>query len=339
MRRLMLAALILAVLLPSPVWAWGFRGHRIVNDGAVDIVPDPLHGFLARHRPGIVAHSVDPDLWAEKKVLTPPWTHFIDLDELDNAPFAGIPKDYASAAAKFGPEVLRKAGTLPWEIARRQEELIAAFRDARWDDVVRETAWIGHFIADSTMPLHATKDYQGRAAGNVVIPNDRGVNRNAHIRIESGLVEHDRRRFDSLRGKAQRVAYESDVLAETWATLRESYALVEPVLEADRAAYRTAPAFGAAFYSELERRAGDAVEARLARAQELVASAWLTAWENAGRPAPPEPRVTVSWPRVSARTPRAAKRAEEWPPVLVGLVVVLIVVSALVRRRGRRFAR
>ena len=221
----------------------------------------------------------------------PAYTHYIDLDLLEEAPFENIPKTWDDALAKYGEARLKQAGTLPWEIARRKDELTAAFREARWEDVVRQSAWIAHYLADATMPMHTTKDYLGRDAGNIVL-EERGPNRSVHHRLEWGLFEKLPQRCEGIAGDPGNVSPLDDVLAESWKTVRHSWTLIPPVLAADRAAAAADDSFGETYYRYLDGVMRPLVSQQLRRSQELVASVWLSAWEDAGRPELPR----TSWP-------------------------------------------
>lgn len=334
MRRWMLMAIAL-MLVTSPLWAWGSRGHHIINGGAIEALPEPLHSFFERQRGEMVTHAIDPDIWAEHKVMTPPYTHFIDLEYYDEPPFANIPRDYDAAVAKYGADKMAKWGTLPWEIQKRQAALTQAFREERWDDVIREATWLGHYIADSTMPLHTTKDYQGKEAGCVVLQT-RGDNRTAHQRIESGLLEHYTRVYGQVRGKPEQVRH-VDVTAEIWKDLAATHELVPPSLGADIECSKQDPTLGKGFYSCLEDRIGAPIQGQIAHAEELLASAWLTAWEDAGRPAPPSRAVWVNWPDISAASPRTVHHTAG-SPALAAFIPIIAAVLFVALRAGRRRA-
>ena len=298
MRRRTLPVLTVLVLLPAALlWSWGYRFHKSADRHAMTLLPEPLRAFYAQHTDEVVARSIDPDLWSGAKTY-PRYTHYIDLDLLDNAPFARIPKTWEEAVATYGEARLKKAGTLPWEIARRKEELTEAFREKRWDDVVQQSAWISHYLADATMPLHTTKDYLGREAGNIVL-DERGPNRSVHHRLEWGLIETFPERYGSIKGGAENVAYIDDVLAESWRTIHASYALIPPVLSADREAAALDNTFGQAYYDAFDGRMYPLVARQMKRSQELIASVWLTAWEDAGRPEPPRARRWITVPVVT----------------------------------------
>ena len=334
MRRWPLIALVILVTIPSPLWAWGSRGHHIINGGAVDLLPEPLGAFFEHHRGEMVAHAVDPDIWVEHKVLTPPWTHFIDLENYGEPPFADIPLDYAAAVTKYSEHNMQKWGTLPWEIESRRAALTQAFRDGEWDDVIREATWLGHYIADSTMPLHSTKDYKGEKAGCVTVPG-RSPEHSAHSRIEVGLLDHYKAEYGALRGRGENVRH-IDLREELWKDLAKTYTLVSPALEADIESSKLDPSLGAAFYSDLERRIGGPMKGQITHAQELLASAWLSAWEDAGRPALPSVDVRVVWPDISAPSPRSASRTADAPGLAVALPIIFAILFFLLRAARRR---
>ncbi|HUW58820.1 MAG TPA: hypothetical protein VMZ92_19440, partial [Planctomycetota bacterium] len=305
--RKLLVCIVGLLLFPGVLGAWGHRAHFTVNHGAIDVLPRPLRDFYHLNRPFVVRHAVDPDLWVEMGDRAPAHAppaaaHFIDLDKLDNAPFDGIPKTYAAAVAKFGEERIAAAGTLPWEIAARTEQLTDAFREARWEDVLKHSAWIGHFIADATVPLHTTKNYKGQFSGNVIL-DERGPNRTVHHRLEWGLLEALPEHYDAVVGRPENVKPLDDVLAEAWRTIRTSYTLIPEVLNADREASGLDASFGPRYYHRLDERVGELVKRQLERSQEMVASVWLTAWKDAGRPALPAVRVIRELPASEGKEP------------------------------------
>ena len=333
-KRTFWIVLVLALAFPSVLLGWSYRGHVNVTEAAIRLLPEPLGRFYQLNHGSIAAHSVDPDLWVENKTGTPAYAHYIDMDLLDDPPFDGIPKEYADAVRKFGEEKLKKAGTLPWEIARRQGELTASFREGRWGDVAMQSSWLSHFVADSTMPLHTTKNYLGQLSGNLVLP-DRGPNRSVHHRLEWGLLETFPEHYDRLIGRREEVKKIDDVLAMTWKTLKESYGLIPEVLSADKKASDEDSSFGPAYYEKLDSLARPTVDRQLKRAQELVASVWLSAWEDAGKPEPPTKQVVVDWEK-----PHAGDKQESLKKsvilILIAASMALILVGALLRTRRRR---
>ena len=52
------AALVAALLLPSPASAWGFAAHRFIMRRAIDILPGDIKPFFVQHREELVS-SID----------------------------------------------------------------------------------------------------------------------------------------------------------------------------------------------------------------------------------------------------------------------------------------
>jgi len=74
--------------------------------------------------------------------------------------------------------VVVERGLLPWTVNREFDRLVKAFRERDWTEARLAAAHLSHFVADATMPLHATHNYDGQFTGN------HGV----HRRIEVEMV-------------------------------------------------------------------------------------------------------------------------------------------------------
>jgi len=93
MKHPLLAAAAAALALVSPVLAWDYEGHRIVNQLALAALPSDFPEFVVRSRKNaerIAFLAGDPDRWRNVdpwlKQVGPSWTdHFLDLEELTAA--------------------------------------------------------------------------------------------------------------------------------------------------------------------------------------------------------------------------------------------------------------
>jgi hypothetical protein len=72
------------------------------------------------------------------------------------------------------------------------------------------------------------------------------------------------------------------------------------------------------------------------RAQELVASVWLTAWEDAGKPPPPMKRVIVDWEKAAARDKEAPSKTGAALVVAAAFMTAILGWALLRARKGRR---
>jgi hypothetical protein len=277
--------LALSALAASRGAAWQDKGHQIVNGAAIDALPSPLKGFYQQHRGYVVEHSVDPDIDKrkdrERKLRGEPLEgprHFIDLDRYGPPPFQSLPEQYEAAVARFGKSAVDQNGTVPWRIEEVYNDLVAAFKQKDGEAILRQSAWLGHYVGDAHVPFHATENYDGQLTGQPKL----------HAYFEASLLT----RVDPAEihpAPARRITRPPHELAFEW--LRESYADVKPLLEADAA-------HGGTKGPESRDLAGFAKTAkpiavdRLTKAASRLASLWYSAWIEGGRPSSSSLRVT-----------------------------------------------
>lgn len=301
-RAVLPAVIALAVVLggAARVDAWGFGGHALITELAVDALPEPLRPFFSEHREYLAQHSVDPDLWRAEDlepeerpglcqpgrghpVLDGPESprHFLDADAITPFPFRDVPRDFSAYEAQAGDR-LERWGTAPWTIAAYTELLGEAMAAGDLERVRCHAAVLAHYVADFAQPFHLTENYNGQLSGLDGI----------HFRFESDLVEAYRL---PLRSRVEASLPLAGVLKEpleaAFRMLEEGYPAVGALLLADLRAQEEAPleedergrddpAYLRAFWE----RAGDVAVERTRFAAHSVASYWLTAWERAGRP-------------------------------------------------------
>jgi hypothetical protein len=273
---LLLAATALA---PRRAPAWGLAGHRMVAQQAIEILPEPLRAAFRGRAEQISDWAVEPDTVlrdrdGRKEVVK----HFLDLDLYGPPPFAALPRSYRAAVARFGAEVVRERGTVPWTIDETHARLVRELRARDWMRALRTAAYGGHYVADATMPLHAVSDYDGRASGSPGI----------HKAVEHDLVDAHLARFVRRVRRAVHPARPLDYApGRAFEVLIESYAAVPDLLDADHRARRLGEVGSPAYAEALDRAAGSLLAQRLTRAVQLLGAYWLSAWEEAGRPPPP----------------------------------------------------
>jgi len=213
------AAALVLVLLPTPVQAWGFAGHRMVAEKAVQTLPDPLRRLFVASAPYLREQAITPDL--QRSGPSDP-DHFLDMDAYGAYPFEAISRVEAENIARRGKDVTAK-GRVPWKIDEVYRGLVAAFRARDLPRVLERAGTLCHFIADAHVPLHATDNYDGQLTGQ----------RGLHSRWESDLVERNRVQLEAAvePSAAQRVP---DPVALAFEVLRDSYLHSLQVLAADR---------------------------------------------------------------------------------------------------------
>ena len=273
-----LLAVALVALWPADARAWGYAAHRMVNERAIETLPEPLRAWYAANAAWVAAHAIDADL--ERDRPDDP-DHFVDLDAFGAYPFPDVGDDEAAHLQRFGAEA-RSKGRLPWRLAEDYRELVAAFRAGELPRVLRRSASIGHLIADAHVPLHAASNHDGQLTGQ----------KGLHSRWETELIDRFRRQIEPA---LLPVAATPDrhPITTAFAVLRESYLHSLDVLASDRAAagprdFADTPEddrYDDAYYSRLFEREAARVESRLAASASATGSLWLGAWEEAGRPA------------------------------------------------------
>ena len=261
----------------SPAFGWGPLAHQTINREAYRAVPGSLKYFFFQNREYIAQHSMDPDNWKKTHPDERP-RHFIDIDAYGAYPFRELPRDYLKAKEKYGEEKLAKEGIVPWVISWQTERLEELFAEEKWDEIPFEAAILGHYVADSHVPLHTTTNYDGQETGQ------QGI----HKRWESDLVERYFEKLDPFpKGKPDLV---KDYRKYAFSIVLKSHRYIDKLLAADKKAADWGTGFGydEGYYRKLFEETGEVVEERMRAAAHALGSLWYSAWVNGGRPAIPD---------------------------------------------------
>ncbi|MBK7294348.1 MAG: hypothetical protein IPI84_11375 [Holophagaceae bacterium] len=266
---------LLLLLVSSPLWPWGDKGHRAVSTLALRSLPPETGVWFAGREADVCDHASDPDHWRQDRKEGP--RHFMDLE-----PYGGpdqMPRTLEEAQAKLDGDFYRR-GVVPWIIQDRWRDLVDAFRAGDPARVAFATAILGHYVADAHVPLHTTDNHDGQRT------NQRGV----HSRWETGLVE----RHISVEELTVLPAQpDKAFFYRPWDWLKASHALIPQLLEDDRDADRTSPMDSrgktrtAAYWMLFRARQGPVVKQQIQLAGQHLGDAILNAWIVAGRPTPP----------------------------------------------------
>lgn len=280
---------VLTLAAPGPASAWGLDGHRFVMDRAIALLPPEIREFFGKYRDQIVEHSIDPDLWRIAGWDQEPPRHFVDMDAYGPYPFKELPHDFDAAVARYGREFVERNGLLPWRTEEMYRKLVDAFTQkapfAR-ENIKFFASAVGHYVADAHVPFHASLNHDGQLTGQSGL----------HSRFEAELLERYR---DQLKIAPAPVATIANAREFSFATLTESFPLVQPILDADKAAAEGREVYDDAYFTLFFGKVQPIVEKRLADSITAVASIITSAWIEAGRPAlPPE----------QPRTPRKVRR-------------------------------
>ena len=282
-----LLLLLATFLLRSECFCWGFFAHQKINYYAVFLLPPEM---IVLYKPNIgflSEHAVDPDKRRYAVADEGP-RHYIDIDHYGQYPFDNLPRKYQDAAAKFGEDSLKMYGIVPWHIQSMLLRLTTAFKEKNFSRILKNSAEIGHYIADSHVPLHANSNHNGQYT------NQKGIHGFWESRVPELLAE---REFDFFIGKAQYIDNPSEYI---WARVLESAKASDSVLtmEAEltkdfapdqKYAFETRNGvmirqYSAAFTIAYNKKLDGMIERRMRLSVATTASFWYTAWINAGQP-------------------------------------------------------
>jgi hypothetical protein len=159
MRKILILALFLCLTQQS--FCWGFYAHRKINQYAVFLLPPEM---MVLYKPNIgflEEHAVDPD---KRRYAIPEEgpRHYIDIDHYGVYPYDSLPRKWNDAAAKYSEDTLNTYGIVPWWLQTMLYRLTTAFKEKNQAKILKLSAEIGHYIADSHVPLHATKNHNGQ---------------------------------------------------------------------------------------------------------------------------------------------------------------------------------
>ncbi|MCX5683947.1 MAG: hypothetical protein NT049_09710 [Planctomycetota bacterium] len=316
---LLLAAGLLAISFASVAFAWADRIHQLIVEESVARLPEPLRALLAE--PAAMERlkkaAIEPDARRkrlEKELAAAPADkrealskeaaeekrkHYLDIDAItqEPPPFAKFPHDRKAAEKEFGAKPFEEHGIVPWAAEEALDNLVAAMKGGKPDDIFRAAGDLAHYVADMHMPFHVVKNFNGQLTGNDGI----------HKALEIGLsVRYEPYYAAEVRRGRTEVAYIENARDAFFEWIVQANARAAPILEADTAARKAAgynpgakskdieqetedPAnekskpYYAALKKELEARSSPEAAAMRDAAGHL-AQLYYTAWVRAGRP-------------------------------------------------------
>ena len=201
---------------------WGYVGHSIISYNTI-LSALPEMEFFNTWADSLAAHASDAD---DRRSWDPDEApkHYIDIDNYPEFIATGaISQNFDSLVAIHGYSFVMDQGILPWAILKTADSLQAAFENNDMHKAILIASDLGHYIGDSHMPLHITRNYNGQYTGQY------GV----HSRYESNMI-----------GTFQnQIVYDGDSLLYienlsdfVFNMLYENYQYVDSVLYADSVA-------------------------------------------------------------------------------------------------------
>jgi hypothetical protein len=279
MKKFLLGATLALVALAAAglCWAWWDKGHASIAEAAVGALPTTVPPFFRAAKKQLGHLAGEPDRWKNPsckflRAAEAP-DHFIDLEDFGDKE---LPAHRYEAIAllqtlKRRPE---RVGMLPYAIMENFDRLSCAFYDYRADKdspAIRARCLVyagvlAHYTSDCAMPLHTTRDYDGR-------PDKEGKVRQKgiHAKIDAFPGRHGLSAEEIGRGLEARKI--DDVWAHVLEQARESHKLVGRCYELDKAGAFDKP-------TPQSRRF---ILMRCRVAARFTADLWYTAWVRSAR--------------------------------------------------------
>jgi hypothetical protein len=271
----------------SQCFCWGFFAHKKINNYATYLLPPQMIILYKPNIDFITEHAIDPDK-RRYAVAEEGARHYIDIDQYGEYPYKDLPRNWKDAVAKFGEDSLRAHGIVPWHVQTILNRLTAAFKEKNFSSIMKNSAELGHYIADAHVPLHASSNHNGQNTGQ------KGIHAFWESRVPELLADKE---FDFFIGKAQ---YINNPGAFIWDRILESALAADSVLKFEKELSIQFPgdkkyAFEkrnnvlikqySSDYSNLyNKKLNGMIERRMRQSIFAISSFWYTAWINAGQP-------------------------------------------------------
>jgi hypothetical protein len=298
MKRIVTLAFLLS-LAALPAFSWGEKGHLLSNEAATHGLPNDMPAFFHQAYPELVYLGPEPDRWRGSggQSLEPASgpDHFLDYEFVEGLKLPPDRYKYMDLMETSGRLKQRgisnaEAGFVPWRIAELTEMLTVEFRLWRSSapnseergyierNIIHVAGVLGHYVADSANPHHATIHYNGWAG--TTNPNRYANDCGTHSRFESAFISRAVDLSD-ITPKLAAPVLRADYFKTALELIQSSNALVDKLYTLDRDGnfdpLRPVSKEGVAFAS-----------GRIAVGSSLLRDLWWSAWKNSA----PRPRKT-----------------------------------------------
>lgn len=266
-----IAAALAAILAASPtLLAWGTNGNKLIVNKAVDVLPDDIRSYFEANRGYLMQHVNDPYEAAEKNPLLAR-NAYIRFEHYGPFPFVALPRIYKAAIEKYGKRTLDTYGLLPWSVGLYSERLTEAMRAHNWDEARDAAATLAYYVGEAHDPFSTTTNYDGHLSAQM------GVDE----RFDTSLVDRYSQFFYVRPNQA---TYIHDPTDHAFEMCLDAHSWLENILLTDRRTRQGLSDYTDEYYDRFYSQAGAVLVRQISDASTDVASYWMTAWINAGRP-------------------------------------------------------
>ena len=262
---------IVLLLISLVLVGWGSVGHRIINHNSTLSFPNQLN-FLLFWADSLAAHGSDADIrkgWDPDEAPK----HYLDIDNYPQFVSTGrISHSFDSLVLQYGYTFVLDQGILPWAIMQTVDSLKLSFMQNNWQKAMLIASDLGHYLGDSHIPLHLTRNYNGQYTGQYGI----------HSRYESNMIGTYQQQIIY---SGDTVSYVSNISDFVFDMIYTNYKYVDSVLQADIAARNYAGGTNSSVYYQKLWELTKGYTVRLFKnASYDLARLIFTAWKNAGEP-------------------------------------------------------
>ena len=210
---------IVLLLISLVLVGWGSVGHRIINHNSTLSFPNQLN-FLLFWADSLAAHGSDADIrkgWDPDEAPK----HYLDIDNYPQFVSTGrISHSFDSLVLQYGYTFVLDQGILPWAIMQTVDSLKLSFMQNNWQKAMLIASDLGHYLGDSHIPLHLTRNYNGQYTGQYGI----------HSRYESNMIGTYQQQIIY---SGDTVSYVSNISDFVFDMIYTNYKYVDSVLQAD----------------------------------------------------------------------------------------------------------
>jgi hypothetical protein len=265
------AATLAAVLAVAPAaMSWGTNGDKLIVNKAVDVLPDEIRSYFESNRGYLMQHVNDPYEAARKNPALAR-EGYIRFEHYGTFPFSALPRVYKAALEKYSKRSLDTYGLLPWSVGLYSEKLTEAMRAKNWDETRDDAATLAYYVAEAHDPFNTTTNYDGHLSGQPGVDD----------RFEVSLIDRYSQFFYVRPNQA---VYIHDATDHAFEMCLDAHSLLENILLTDRRARQGLSDYTDEYYDRFYSQAGAVLVRQISDASTDVASYWMTAWINAGRP-------------------------------------------------------
>ncbi len=254
------------------IYSWGEKGHAVINNNAVELLPKEMDSFKV-WKDYLAQHASDADIRRKTDKAEAP-RHYIDIDFYTEFLNGKMIENENELISKYGDSTVTEKGILPWATEQTLNNLTEAFKEKNRDKILIYAADLGHYVADGHQPMHTTVNYNGQ------LTDQKGV----HFRYEVTMVDDN---IDTLAQvtDSTNIDYVKNPLNFIFNYIANANSVNTVLLDADKLAHQeTGSTENDDYYRILWFRTRYVTEMQFNTAEEDLASLLYTAWINAGKP-------------------------------------------------------